>query len=91
MICTEKNSVDFRRSDEMDLSEVLEKSDMLKKKSLYHTVENILYFSIQGSRFFSGIKLIAEKKLNWKLLLLKECCCWCSVPKLCLTHCHPID
>ena len=32
MICTEKNSVDFRRSDEMDLSEVLEKSDMLKKK-----------------------------------------------------------
>ena len=48
MICTGKNSVDFRRSDEMDLSEVLEKSDMLKK-SLYHTVESVLYFFIEGN------------------------------------------
>ena len=43
----------LRGSDEMDLSEVLEKSDMLKKKKcLYHTVESVLYFFIQGIRFF---------------------------------------
>ena len=61
----------------MDLSEVLEKSDMLKK-SLYHTVESVLYFFIEGNIYiFSDVKLIAEKKLHWELLLLKECCCWC--------------
>lgn len=63
MICTEKYSVNFRRSNEMDLSEVLEKSDMLKKKkSLYHTVESVLYFFIQGISFlfFPDVKLIAE-------------------------------
>lgn len=63
MICTEKYSVNFRRSNEMDLSKVLEKSDMLKNKSLYHTVESVLYFFIQGISFFfffPDVKLIAE-------------------------------
>lgn len=78
MICTGKNSVDFRRSDEMDLSEVLEKSDMLKKKSIPYCGKCSLFlYPGKYIYIFSDVKLIAEKKLHWELLLLKECCCWC--------------
>lgn len=60
LICTE-NSVNFRRSNEMDLSEVLEKSDMLKKKkSLYHTVESVYFYPGISFFFFPDVKLSAE-------------------------------
>ena len=63
-----------------------------KKKSIPYCGKCSLFlYRGQYIYIFSDVKLIAEKKLHWELLLLKECCCWCWVPKLCPTLCDPID